>query len=107
MLPHHNVRRSVQTRILATIVLVGICSPPTWAHDHDHAQGKVTGVIASARSGAWSQGQRELSSCASKDFQHVVLVPTARATFHGDAFLTAVLLQQGQSEAVQPRKVLA
>ena len=39
-------------------------------------------------------GPIELSCCSSKDFQHVVFIPAACTAFHGDAFLTSVLLQK-------------
>jgi hypothetical protein len=41
-----------------------------------------------------SQGQRSLNRCSSKDFQHVVLVPTAAATFHDETRAVRILLQE-------------
>ena len=46
------------------------------------------------------QGQRVLTSCSGKDLEHVVLVPTASATFHGHAVFLGMLFQQRQCEAV-------
>jgi hypothetical protein len=40
------------------------------------------------------QGRRELSRCTGEDFEHVVFIPAACTTFHRDAFVAAVLLQQ-------------
>ena len=40
------------------------------------------------------QGQRSLNRCSSKDFQHVVLVPTAAATFHDETRAVRILLQE-------------
>ena len=54
-----------------------------------------------------SQGQRVLTACSGKDLEHVVIVPTASATFHGHAVFVGMLLQQGQREAIQPSEVLA
>ena len=54
-----------------------------------------------------SQGQRVLTACSGKDLEHVVIVPTASAAFHGHAVFLGMLLQQGQREAIQPGEVLA
>jgi len=40
------------------------------------------------------QGQRSLSCCTSKDFQHEVFVPTANTAFHGYTVAARMLLQQ-------------
>ena len=53
------------------------------------------------------QGQLVLTLCSSKDLEHVFIVPTARAAFHGHAVLVGMLLQQRQREAIQPGEVLA
>jgi hypothetical protein len=53
------------------------------------------------------QGQRLLTACSGKDLEHVVIVPTASAAFHGHAVFFGMLLQQGQREAIQPSEVLA
>ena len=53
------------------------------------------------------QGQRVLTACSGKDLEHVVIVPTASAAFHGHAVFLGMLLQQGQREAIQPGEVLA
>jgi hypothetical protein len=37
------------------------------------------------------QGQLQLRRCSRKDFQHEVLVPSAGASFHGDAVLKRML----------------
>src|SRR5262249_39726962 len=55
----------------------------------------------------YSQGQRTLNGCSSKDFQHEVLAPTATVALHGHALAAGMLLQKRQREAPQPRKVLA
>ena len=47
-----------------------------------------------------SQGQRVLTLCSSKDLEHVFVVPTTIAAFHGHAVFVGVLLQQGQREAI-------
>ena len=39
------------------------------------------------------QGQRVLTACSRKDLEHVVVVPTAGAAFHGDAVFPGMLLQ--------------
>lgn len=54
-----------------------------------------------------NQGQRLLTACSGKDLEHVVIVPTAGAAFHGHAVFLGMLLQQGQREAIQPSEVLA
>jgi predicted transposase YbfD/YdcC len=41
-----------------------------------------------------SQGQRSLSCCSSKDFQHEVFAPPATTAFHGYTFGARMLLQQ-------------
>ena len=53
------------------------------------------------------QGRRVLTACSGKDLEHVVIVPTASAAFHGHAVFLGMLLQQGQREAIQPGEVLA
>ena len=58
--------------------------------------------------GPWlglQQGQRSLTACSGKDLEHIVIVPTAGAAFHGHAVFLGMLLQQGQGEAIQPREV--
>jgi hypothetical protein len=52
-----------------------------------------------------SQGQRSLKHCSGKDFQQEVVTPTATAALHGEAFAAGMLLQQRESEAVEPRKI--
>ncbi len=47
-----------------------------------------------------AQGQRVLTLCSSKDLEHVFIVPTTIAAFHGHAVFLGVLLQQGQREAI-------
>ena len=41
-----------------------------------------------------SQGQRSLTLCAANDLCHKIKIPSATATFHGDAFSAGVLLEQ-------------
>jgi len=53
------------------------------------------------------QGQRVLTLCSGKDLEHVFIVPTTSAAFHGHAVFVEVLLQQGQREAIQPSEVLS
>ena len=48
-----------------------------------------------------------LRAYSGKDLEHVLIVPTTSAAFHGDAVFRGVLLQQGQREAIQPSEVLA
>ncbi len=52
-----------------------------------------------------AQGQRLLTPCSSKDLQHVFIVPTARAAFHGHTVLIRMLLQEGQRKAIEPGEV--
>jgi len=47
------------------------------------------------KEGVSAQGQRVLTACSSKDLEHVVVVPTASAAFHGHAVFLGMLLQQG------------
>ena len=49
---------------------------------------------ADAEQGGAPQGQRELSLCSSKDFQHVAFVPPTCATLHDNTVLGSVLLEQ-------------
>src|SRR5439155_16594081 len=53
------------------------------------------------------QGQRSLSCCSIKDYQHEVFAPPATAAFHGYTFRSRMLLQQRQCEASQPCKVFS
>ena len=46
-----------------------------------------------------------LTPCSSKDLQHVFIVPTARAAFHGHTVLIRMLLQEGQRKAIEPGEV--
>ena len=46
------------------------------------------------------QGRLVLTLCCCKGLEHVFLIPTARAAFHGYAVFVGVLLQQGQCEAI-------
>ena len=39
------------------------------------------------------QGQRSLTACSSKDLEHVLIVPTTSAAFHGHAVFLGMLLQ--------------
>ena len=43
---------------------------------------------------ALTQGQRPLTCCSSKDFQHEVVAPPATAAFHGYTLAARMLLQQ-------------
>src|SRR5512135_3220837 len=52
------------------------------------------------------QGQRSLNHCSGKDFHHKVVAPTATAAFHGHTFAAGMLLQQRESQATEPCKVL-
>jgi hypothetical protein len=56
--------------------------------------------------GGWS-GSELRSACASKDLEHVFVVPTASAAFHCHAVFLGMLLQQGQRKAIQPSEVFA
>jgi hypothetical protein len=38
--------------------------------------------------------------------QQEFIAPAARATLHRDAFLTRMLLEQGQAEPIEPSEVL-
>ncbi len=40
------------------------------------------------------QGRRVLTLCSCKDLEHVFIVPTTSAAFHGHAVFVGVLLQQ-------------
>ena len=40
------------------------------------------------------QGQRPLKRCSSKDFQHVIIVPTTTAAFHDETCAVGMLLQE-------------
>ena len=51
------------------------------------------------------QGQRSLKRCSGKDFEHELVVPTATTAFHDEAFAAGMLLQQRESEAIEPCKV--
>lgn len=53
------------------------------------------------------QGQRVLTLRSGKDWEHVFIVPTTSAAFHGHAVFVGVLFQQGQREAIQPSEVLS
>ena len=52
------------------------------------------------------QGGLVLTRCSSKDFEHVFIIPTTGAAFHGHAVFVRMLLQQRQREAIQPGEVL-
>jgi hypothetical protein len=41
-----------------------------------------------------NQGQRPLKRCSSKDFQQVIIVPTATAAFHDETCAVGMLLQE-------------
>ena len=56
-------------------------------------------------SGMAVQGQRSLKRCSGKDFEHERVVPTATTAFHDEAFAAGMLLQQRESEAIEPCKV--
>jgi hypothetical protein len=58
--------------------------------------GKRTGNSAGGtRNRDAPQGQRSLTACSGKDLEHVVVVPTTSAAFHGHAVFLGMLLQQG------------
>ncbi len=46
------------------------------------------------------QGQRVLTACPGKDLEHVLIVPTTSAAFHGHAVFLGMLFQQGQRKAI-------
>ena len=50
--------------------------------------------------GEWAQGQRVLTACPGKDLEHVLIVPTTSAAFHGHAVFLGMLFQQGQRKAI-------
>ena len=56
---------------------------------------------------ATDQGQRTLKHCRTKDFHQECFAPAATSPLHRHTVFAGVLLQQRQSEAIQPRKVLA
>ena len=45
-------------------------------------------------------GPASLRACSGKDLEHVLIVPTTSAAFHGDGVFAGMLLQQGQREPV-------
>ena len=56
--------------------------------------GVVSVLIVADLTKGTGQGQRSLNRCSSKDFQHVVLVPTTTATFHDETRAVWILLQE-------------
>ncbi len=54
-----------------------------------------------------TQGQRSLTACSGKDLEHIFIVPTAGAAFHGHAVFLGMLLQQRQGKAIQPSEVFS
>src|SRR5436190_7752366 len=71
-----------------------------------HPPEGFAGPRREAGDGLGPQGQRSLSSSTGKDLEKVVLIPTTTVASHRDALAIAVLLQQGQGEAIQPGHIL-
>jgi len=73
----------------------------------DHHGHPVTEGPALGQAEGKPQGPRLVSACSRKNLEHVFIVPTTIAAFHGHAVFVGVLLQQGQRQAIQPGEVLS
>jgi len=73
----------------------------------DLFQNRSTFHSARQNNGSGRQGQRVLTGCSSKDLEHVIIVPTASAAFHGPRCLSRDAASAGQRETIQPGEVLA
>ncbi len=56
--------------------------------------GNVTIFTQNTTTSGLTQGRRVLTLCSCKDLEHVFIVPTTSAAFHGHAVFVGVLLQQ-------------
>ena len=54
-----------------------------------------------------SPGPAPLTACSGKDLEHIFIVPTTGAAFHGHAVFLGMLLQQRQGKAIQPSEVFS